>query len=800
MNRPTLRYLLCTAATRFRAAAVPCLLVSALASCAPSTSSDGFQWEQLISAGGSPGSADENARLLESLKTLDDAAASPGSRQRAAEAAVASDHPAAQDAITRILTLSDPTTQQFVLQALASTPRRPSPKLVKPLLRLLSRIDEAYFNDIAAALSRFDDPALVRRLTRAAWARSADATRRRGAIIALGHHRIKAAAKALVALLDPKQPAPVRAAAQAALSRLTGLDPLDRQQWQQWWDTHRDLSEHQWQKIIIQNLARYNEQLTQRNRLATARLTDAQRQLYRTTPQEDRQTLLVAMAQDTVDTTRRLAIDLCFQRLIDNQPIDSQLRAAMIARLDDPVSINRYRAALLLRDLADAPAADAVAQRLITGVERDPLVLGAYLRLITKMPRADAVAFALDHLTDPVLGGDAAGALAASANKGLLDTDQATHAATQVRQVLKQKGVPDPKSIELLGRVGSDEDWQRIANWIDSDDPAIKQAAAQAWADSQRPLHVLHKHAGDPVVRQIFIATARRRGFEPQTLMTLIENKPQQDQVVLAWDRAIVAVAQRVPPAAVLDADRALVQQQASPQLRDQIFSAIIDRLLPQQGGDQPVVNSQPDQPDTPSPAPIAEPDDPDLPVLIDLILARAEIRQAINSASQALPDYQLLEPMTPAMTPQQHSRYQLGMLDAKLAAGELDEAITLAQDVIDSHAASIGMVAVGDRVFELLWSAAQRSVAAGQSDRARQLLTALRNLAGPTGSPSYKDRIDQLERGLAPQPTQQAAPDPDSQPPPDQSTPPPDQSTPPDQSPSIPDAAVDSDQDEPSP
>ena len=204
--------------------------------------------------------------------------------------------------------------------------------------------------------------------------------------------------------------------------------------------------------------------------------------------------------------------------------------------------------------------------------------------MMAKLPRQEILGLVLRWLADPFLGGEAAGVLAAAMDAGLLGEQQSKEAAMRVRMLLDNSQKPKPKFIELLGRVGGNEDWQRIAQWIASDDDAVKQTAARAWADSSRPLKGLIEYAGDPVIQPIVIAAARRRGEKPETLKGLVEHKPQQEQVVQAWRLAVVAVAGRVSPVdVVLEIDRQLAQQRESLEWRDQILSAAIDQLLPKQ-------------------------------------------------------------------------------------------------------------------------------------------------------------------------------------------------------------------------
>src|SRR5699024_1342539 len=106
----------------------------------------------------------------------------------------------------------------------------------------------------------------------------------------------------------------------------------------------------------------------------------------------------------------------------------------------------------------------------------------------------------------------------------------------------------------LLARVGDDQDWQRIADWLDSPDAALKRAAATAWAASGRSLQVLADRAVDPIIEPIVIAAALRTGDDPWTLRSLVQHRPEQPQAAEAWEEALVAMSERVAPSVVYEA------------------------------------------------------------------------------------------------------------------------------------------------------------------------------------------------------------------------------------------------------
>jgi len=664
-------------------------------------------------------------------------------RQAAVEMLARKDARTHQILIEHLAPGGDPVTQQLIVQAVLAMSQEPPQIFVEPLLALVARAQDPLLHDAAGALSRFKDREHIRRLIKLALDRSADVHPRRGAIIALGYYRDRHVTGKLVGLLQAEEPPTVVDAAYAALAGLTGIDHFDREQWKVWWAQHRCLSDPLWFQAIARSLADRNDRLVTRMGRIEDRLVEAQGQLYRATPQQGRAAMLITMLSDPLTPVRRLAISLCVQRLTDTEPIGPELRGALLDRFDDRDSTNRQRAALLLRDLADEAAAEAVAVRLMSGTEKDPEVLRVYLLMMAKLPRQEVLELAMRWLADPFLGGEAAGVLAAAVDAGLLGKQRGYDAAVRVRMLLDNSQKPKPKFIELLGRVGGNEDWQRIAQWVASDDDAIKQTAAQAWADSPQPLQGLVRYAGDPVIQPIVIAAARRRGERPETLMALVEHKPEQEQVVQAWRLAVVAVAGRVSPiGVVLEADRRLAQLEEPLEWRDQVLSAAIDQRVPNQtakGSSHGGWEGSKPEPGL---------DETTQTAWIELLLTRAQVRLANGDVARALADYQLLEPMGDVMNTVQRNRLGLGLVRTLLAGSDVDAAIGWVGRWLVDPGDSAGDE-VKAQIAQMFLDTVDRNVATEQMDVARRVLAWLRSFVGQSGSLEIQSRIHELEQRI---------------------------------------------------
>lgn len=503
------------------------------------------------------------------------------------------------------------------------------------------------------------------------------------------------------------------------------------------------MSETQWYEDLLTQHSRRTQRASAGARKMQERVVELQRRLYRATAVDARTDLLVTMLADPLEATRQLAIELTIQRLTDTQPITPKLREALLARLDDAGAAIRQGTARILRELADPAGADAVAERLAGGKERDPDVVRAYLLVLARSPREGSVDVAVKLLGDPGMSGEAAAALAKAIDAKLLSPRQLAGVSGLLHGLINPDMPPEPRVIELLGKVAQEDDWPRVVRWLDDPDTAVRVAAATAWAQSERPLRPLADHAGDAAIRPIVIEAATRRGADLATALALIANKPEQDQAVQAWQRALVAMSGRVPPEAALAINEELVNHKEAPALREQVLSAAITSLLP--AATQTADTAPATQPEISA-------------GLADLILARGELRLAQGETSPALTDLKKLESAT-SLNAAQSRRLRLGFFQAALAASEWDEAFALAAQVVGPSPADSP---ARETVLHSLLAAAQRSVTTGQNETALHLTGQIRKLAGASLSEAMNAKVTEIERraqaGVEPAPATKPA------------------------------------------
>lgn len=659
------------------------------------------------------------------LELLLDQTATPADRRVAARSLLNDSSRTSDQVIAAVLKdRSDPEATRAVVSAISTHPRPPAPELADPMIELLQRSMDPVQGEVAEALGRFNDPEVVERLGMMANNPNGSTRVRRGAIDALGYHRTQQAAAELMKLIGPDQPGAVQRSAYESLARLSGQTTFgeDRAAWTQWWAVAEDLKEPQWRAQLLDtlNMREASQRVLQQE--TELRLLELSRASYRSASDEDKPRVLSFMLSESLPTVRKLAIDLATERLVDGLPFDDQLRSALRGRLEDPEAVIRKDAALLLLQLPDEQAADIVARRMATNQEHVTEVLRANLLMMARMPRAAAAEASLRLLDTASLQAEAAGALAAMAKANMLTERQSREAARVVSERLSNNATPPAQFVTLLAAVGDDDDWQRIAAWVDSNQRPIKQAAAQAWADSNRSLELLAKRMQDPVIEPIVIAAATQRGQDPWTLLELAENPPDRPPVREAWNTALVAMSGRVPPETVLEVVSSLQTQPGTTVLIDQMASAALARAE--------AVSMPPE-------------------VRTGLLLARAESRLAQNDPTAALTDLKQVVSSRNSLTAVNRDRLDRGRVHAHIALNQIDESFAAAGDLLGQNPNGGTRRSTDDPVIDRLIELGNFNADRNRTADANRVVSKLRLLLGPSMKPEVAGRIRLLEADI---------------------------------------------------
>lgn len=672
------------------------------------------------------------------LLTQSDSDPTPIQRRQAAEQLL-NEIPASQSAIVTILSGIGPEASRLALcQAMLQYPGPLPPAVGWALIEHLDQRDAAVVTAMARALGRFNDGRVMADLRNIATDTQRPLRLREAAVEALGWQRSKDAAAILIELTHPKQAKPLQEKAYEALGRLTGRDDLglDRRGWLRWWQQTQSLPTEQWRGELINNFVRRDETQRQQLNYAVARLVQTQQALYRAAQADQKPVMIERMLDDELEAIRSLGIDLAVERLLDNQPIPATLLEKLRQCLDDASQVVRGKAALLLRDLNDAEAATRIARQLAENKVTRLETLRAYLRVVAKLPRQMAVQPALELVRQPEIRADAAAALAAFADKGLLQDDQKLAALYRIRQL----SIPKPSDAELvllLAKVGQSEDWQRIENWLGDSDATLRQAAATAWAESNQPLTTLAKRAKDNAILPIFLEAVRQRGRDQATFDALWPLKPEAGSPhASAWQRAIIAVAEHVPTQRLLKASKNLQDNETALPLAEQLVSA---RLAAQPNGENQPFDR------------------------VDLLVDRATIRIRSGEPTQALADLDeavraVPKPGDNVLLRDRHAR--LNRIDqtriqALLLAGNVDAAMKVAEKPlaprpVASDGSTPGAIPVNPDVLALFITAAKQRIDAQQPKPATEIVTAIETLAGPEPKPAIAEQIKRMQADIA--------------------------------------------------
>lgn len=628
----------------------------------------------------------------------------------------------------------DPAIQRAILVAIADQPNPPR-ELSAWLVELLPAIDANLIPDLAAALSRYDDHQLVRDLTQWAQSDKTPELQRRSCIHTLGYHRTQNSARVLIVLIEPQQPEAIRQAAFTALANLWGSDEFgqDAAGWQQWWQEYQRLTPARWDAMLLSRFGHKAQATSRRSRQAIDRLLDAQRQLVRVTPPQDRQTLLTAMLQDPLEPIRHLGIELLDQRSRSGEPLDQSLRQSLLDRLDDPAADVRLAAARLLRNLRDEAGsrqrtAQAVAQRLSAMQETSTPVLRTYLLILTDTPVSIAVDRQIELLRNPELREDAAGAIAAAIDQDMVGQEDRALLHRIFARLAAGDQPPEPKLIELLGRVGNQGDWKRIASWLEGQEDRIRIAAARTWAQSDQPLALLAEYVNVPVLQPVIIEAAYRRGKSTAMLEALINNRPQQEQLAQAWQAALVAMAGRIEPAQALAADRLMLERGEPAALRVAFVGAAAAAL---------------DNRETSS--------GQDLSLHASVWLHYARLLLQTGSAESAWGQLTRLDAHQDTLAPRQQRQLAQLRLEVLAAAGDLDRAMIQSDQILGM----IAQLPANDRpasaspVLGIYFNWTDRSIATRQFDQAQRILLYLRSQMGQLMAQNQQQRLATLEQTI---------------------------------------------------
>jgi hypothetical protein len=672
-------------------------------------------------------SADQKRDLNLLLDVLRDTKIDPTKRREAAASLLARGWPAAIEQLAELLNANgngEVSTHVAIAQAVADGARPPK-ALVEPLLKLIGSKDVPLRTAAAAALGRYDDGGVMKRLIGIARSDQRPVAVRLGAIRALAEYRQPQAMETLVALTQPGQARAVSNAAAAALAHLTGITRFgdDAQAWAQWWTEHQHLSPERWLGRLTRNLGARAQQLEQEKADLLTRLTETYNRLYTATDAAQRPALLAEMLSDPNDSLRLLALQLIERNLLSAQPISDATRQAMREELTDPNPQVRAKVATLLRDLGDQPAAKIAAERLLAEPVAD--VQTAYLSLLARQPLAQAVDAALLLLARPALRAPAAEYLVVAADAAMLTPAQRSSALELARQAI-DKGEEQPAIVQLIARQGQPTDGPLLVKLLDRNPAAIRRAAAEAFLTGVHDIDPLLERLNVPALADKALEAAAKRGKTLGVVRKLLAYQPD-DELRAVWTAAVAAVAGRLSIDELVTVNGILSEQPKRGDVRIAVLK----------------IAAEPDKPGPDGAIPPAEPQK------LALMQELADLYLQAEKPAEARPLYDRLV-AAEKLDATARTAARTGQLQAALAAGPAEQAMALAAQWAKADADARG------RIAGLLLDAAEAALAVKQTEQAAALVGRASELGAQAISPEDAARLKRLREQIT---TLQAAP-----------------------------------------
>ncbi|MEX2671947.1 MAG: HEAT repeat domain-containing protein [Phycisphaeraceae bacterium] len=518
---------------------------------------------------------DQQREMEHLLEDLRDGNLDMERRRRAAQILLTRDWPDATQAMKLDLARGTVGTRRAVAKAIAAVDQ-PDPDLMQPLVNLLDTEETALRRDVAAGLGRFDDEGLVRWLMQVAEEGGESSAERLGAIESLAQHRQTEVVELLLSLIEPDHAWAVRSAAFDSLARLSGLHALgtDVESWQQWWARASSLEADQWQSSLLRNFSNRNAELAKQVQVSVDRLVTAHNRLYDAAAESGRPAMLEQMLRDPMEDLRLLALRLIERRVLNAQPVEGEVRAAMRQCLTDRAAAVRIKSATVLETLADAEAAELAIDLLLA--ERSRSVQSAYLTLMARVPRAEAVEPALWLMQEQRVQSAAADCLRAAFDAGLMLGPQIQRARQITRRhFADEEAETDRAMLRLLSHIGQEEDLEILVAHLEHEDPAVRLTAARGFRREHWPLEPLLAVLSESDLAPVVMEVAEQRGQKLVTVEHLLANEPESSDVDLlaAWEESLGAVASRLSAEAVVQLDGQLGEKDR-PELHARLLKA----------------------------------------------------------------------------------------------------------------------------------------------------------------------------------------------------------------------------------
>lgn len=551
--------------------------------------------------------ADRPARVERYRQIIANRSDSAATRVSQAEELLATAWPEAYDALVRMLTEADDSgTRTVVSQAIANVgrqaPDRLDTRLVEPLLALLMDPDEETARRAGEALSTFSHPEVTEALSAVAANSEAPLRSRLIALSALTPNtQRREVSAALVELLGSDTP-DLKAKAIEALRSVSAVDfGDDVGRWRSWWEAQMLLSDRAWLESVLrvrsqrlrrteQTCADYRVEAEKRYGELATRLGEVLADLYRQTPQAERDAALTAWLSDANTEFRRGAAKLIAEQISEGNLPSEAVRGALVRRYADESAEVRRLAVEIVGALNEPGQATAMLQRL--KVEQDNTVRETILRQLGKLRNAEVVDPLIEELmrTDTTDGcvSAAAEALGTLAARGGLEAS-VTQRLIEPLKLRFAQTAPQARKVRVailgaMAATGSAEFKPEFENHLSAEDPELLLRAIQGVATVGNGgqldrLSNLVTHP-DARVRQRAITALGDLGGVDQLSVVVARMSPGVETIEgpreAAW-QAFRRICERLPVEAQVAAADRLVDLPAP---RAQYLKELHDRLV----------------------------------------------------------------------------------------------------------------------------------------------------------------------------------------------------------------------------
>lgn len=374
------------------------------------------------------------ARLLHDANTPADL------RELAAARLVALGTQQAIDELAGALRPGTPAPAQMAAASAVVGAPRPDPRLIEPLLALLTAGGPANIKrEAGRALGSYrGDPTVAARLAELAVSVAPSSTRQ-GAVAGLARIPSKSSAQTLMVLLDGDAPEALEREAAEALRMMTGQEIAadDLAGWQAWWEQVQALDETAFKAMLLEARTADVFASARRADAAAAALLAVSQQRYRALAAEQKPAMLEEYLRSSVSEMRETAVRLLLREEVDfAHDVAPGVMRLVRAAIIDPDGRVRTIAALIVQRRNDTEAVDL----LLAQVPRESLPAARLeqIRALGSLGDPRALPTLLGLLTNSSAGVRTASARAAAGLANTAGPDAVRQAAAAIRLAFEE--------------------------------------------------------------------------------------------------------------------------------------------------------------------------------------------------------------------------------------------------------------------------------------------------------------------------------------------------------------------------